>query len=93
MVPVFLQEATEMMTAIREGLAQQNASQIQRSAHTIKGTSGIFAAQRVVAAALELEMIAKQGRLAEVEEPATILEQELERFTALLCAAATVPKP
>jgi PAS domain S-box-containing protein len=62
-VQLFLRDAPVHMQHIRDGLAHGDSSTVLHSAHTIKGMVGIFAAERSVQAAAQLENLAAQGDL------------------------------
>ncbi len=81
MVPILMSECAKHLGIIREGLAEADAGKVQRGAHTIKGSAGVFAAKRVVAAARQLEEIGRQGVLTEASAALKQLENEIERLT------------
>jgi CheY-like chemotaxis protein len=63
MVQLFLEECPKRLRDIHNAITQANASQLQRAAHTLKGSAGILAAGPVVAAALQLETMGRAGEL------------------------------
>ncbi len=77
------EEGPQMLQEVRAGLDEQDARRVQRGAHTIKGSAGIFAAERVVAAALRVENLGREEKLSDAEQAFSDLRQEVER----LCAA------
>jgi len=66
------------MEEIREGVQRADASVVEKAAHKIKGTVGIFAASRTVELANELEILGRESRLSELPKAFAELEQELE---------------
>ena len=87
MAPLLQQECDQMLSVIRSGLADGNAKEIRRAAHTIKGSASVFAAQAVVQKALQLEQLAKDERLGEamtVFDQLDQLTQQLKSELALI---------
>ena len=72
---IFLQEWPGWLTAIRDGVRGQDLDLVRRTAHTVKGTLGTFAATDLHAIAQELETLALAGELATVTELAERLER------------------
>jgi CheY-like chemotaxis protein len=64
---VFLDNLPRMWAAIQTSAANMDASAIQHAAHTLKGSAGLIGAVAVTAAARDLEMMAKSGKLDELE--------------------------
>jgi len=77
---VFLDNLPAMWAAIQTSVANTNAVAIQQSAHTLKGSAGVIGAQAAMAAARELEMMAKSGKLDEVGIASDHLDRELKRL-------------
>ena len=78
---VFLDNLPAMWAAIQTSVANTNAVAIQQSAHTLKGSAGVIGAQAAMAAARELEMMAKSGKWDEVGIASDHLDRELKRLT------------
>jgi PAS domain S-box-containing protein len=57
-VRLFLEDAPPHMQHIKDGMTQGDAKAMHHSAHTLKGMSGIFAAERTMHAAERVEKIA-----------------------------------
>ena len=79
-----------MLDEIRAGVAAGDAVRVKRGAHTLKGSADVFAAQRVVAAARRLELIASGGRLESA--PQALLELTAEvagMINAIRCATGS----
>lgn len=87
---LLLEECPKMFDEIRQGLTSANAKQVERGAHTIKGSADVFAATRVVVAARRLEELARDGDLKSAEDAAAKLEIELKQ---LIEAVSEVTKP
>jgi CheY-like chemotaxis protein/HPt (histidine-containing phosphotransfer) domain-containing protein len=74
---IFVDEWPRWQVALREGLANGDAGLVQRTAHTVKGSLGTFAAGTAHAAAWELETRAADGRLAEAPAALERLDHEM----------------
>ncbi|MDD2685454.1 MAG: response regulator [Gallionella sp.] len=57
-VALFLSDAPVYMQHIRDAVAKNDSDAVKRNAHTLKGMVGIFAAERTMQAAAELEQLA-----------------------------------
>ncbi len=80
---LFISECPRLMGEMQSGLDQQDAKRVQRSAHTLKGSAGIFGAERVVATALAVEKLGREELLGDL--PAALLELQTE--VTRLCRA------
>jgi CheY-like chemotaxis protein len=79
LVQVFLREGEELGGAVRADLERGDASELQRHAHTLKGSLDLFGARAARAAAERLEHLARDGKLEEAAEAWSRLEGELDR--------------
>lgn len=84
LVTLFYDEYPKLMTEIHTTLAAVDAVALRRAAHTLKGSAAVFAAKRTVTAALELELMARDGELKKAPETLAILEVEVERLKQAL---------
>ena len=80
MVALFLEDLPEMLTNLREAVTGGDAGALERAAHKLKGSVGIFAAQPAFEGALRLENIGRAGDLTEAEPVYHALLQEIERL-------------
>jgi signal transduction histidine kinase/two-component SAPR family response regulator len=76
--------APKLLDEARRALAAGNAGELRRAAHTLKGSAALFAAQPTVDAALELETMAREGRLQDAERALADLDRELRRLLEVL---------
>ncbi len=76
----------EEIEAIEKALQLQDAEQIARLAHRLRGTSATISAEGLTRAAADLEDVGRQGRLADLPAGIEHLRDEWERY--LNCAAA-----
>jgi CheY-like chemotaxis protein len=75
LIGVFLENTPVLLRDLRRALATNSAKDVQRVAHTLKGSCSNFGANRLRAACLNLEQLAEAGNL----EGAEILLQEIEK--------------
>ena len=85
---LFLEEYPTQLAAIRAAVAAGNAPELERAAHSLKGSVANFAAPAVVEAARMLEQIAREARLETAGELAAVLEQQLEQLRVPLVQLA-----
>ncbi len=78
MCALFLSEAPRMVAAVRQAVVNGDANELRRAAHTVKGSAGIFGAERAVALAEELETLAGSGNLHDAERLVSTLTREME---------------
>ena len=88
MVRVFLTDYPQRAAEIKEAVRRGDAVAVERAAHTLKGALGNFAANSAIAAAHELETMAKRGDLdaagdacATLDSELALLAEELRRLT------------
>jgi len=74
-VRLFLQDTPTCLHATRLALEQGDADGLKRNAHAIKGMVGVFAAERTIQAADQLEKLAAKG--GECSAALRLLENEL----------------
>lgn len=84
LLDLFPGESTRHLQAIREGLESSDNEQVARGAHSLKSAAGLFGAQALVAAALQLEQLGHAGDLVGVSAGVPALEAETARVTAAL---------
>ena len=60
---LFQSDAPAQMQHLRQGLEQGDSAAVRHAAHTLKGMTGIFCAERTVQAAARLEQLAALGDL------------------------------
>lgn len=77
LVGIFLQDYPLRLTELHEAIAQGDAPRTQRVAHGLKGSVAGFGAKRAKELALRLELIGKNGDLAEARPALDDLEGEL----------------
>ena len=77
---LFLQEYPDLLSQIRLAQATGNAQQLERAAHSLKGSVANFGADGAVQAALAVEKLGRAGDVAAASEAIARLESELSRL-------------
>jgi signal transduction histidine kinase/CheY-like chemotaxis protein len=92
-VGLFFAETPVLLAQIRNAVGRHNSQELERAAHTLKGSVGVFGAQGAVAAALRLEMLGQSGDFTEAEGAYAALEWEIARLELVLAALRQEPTP
>jgi HPt (histidine-containing phosphotransfer) domain-containing protein len=80
---MFFEDAEALLGVVRAGHADPSQSQeVRRAAHSLKGLSSNFGAQRTMAAAFAVEKLAEASRLSELPPAVDELEREVARLNA-----------
>ena len=83
---MFVEQCPSLVSRVREAVALKDAVEIERAAHTVKGSVGNFAARAAFEAALHLERIGREGSVEKADEACARLEEELERLVPALAS-------
>ncbi|MDZ4870319.1 MAG: response regulator [Alphaproteobacteria bacterium] len=75
-VQLFLRDAETQVVELRRLLAQMDAPSIAACAHALRGSSGNIGARRVMLVSGEIDKLAQENRLAQIEPLITRLEAE-----------------
>jgi len=78
LVALFVEESAKLVIEIREAIARADAPALQRAAHTLKGSAGIFAAAPTVHASAALELLGRNGDITASGAGLAKLESELD---------------
>lgn len=89
MIELYLTSSPLLMSEIESAVAAQDADKIQRAAHTLKGVLKNMCATTCAEAALELEMLGKQGNIENAGQTLATLKSEFERLESVLSEVAT----
>ncbi len=84
MATVFLQNADQMLQAVRDAVSAQDPKALHRSAHTFKGAVGNLAAKRAYETALKLEQMGRNDALGEAQTALTELTDILDQLKTRL---------
>ena len=83
-IAFFLEDAPALLQEARRGLDNQEAAQVRRASHGLKGLAATFDAQSVVTTAREIELHADRGDLDSLPELLDQLEMEVNRLIGVL---------
>jgi HPt (histidine-containing phosphotransfer) domain-containing protein len=78
---LFIQHLPPLLDEIKAAYEIADSEKLARSAHSLKGASSTYGAERVYHVCRELEVMAKQGQFAAAEETIELLEEELAKLT------------
>jgi HPt (histidine-containing phosphotransfer) domain-containing protein len=84
MIHLFLGVAPHLLEAMRNALQQGDMLELERFAHSLKGSAGHFSAHATANAALQLEQNAKNGDAESAKTSLGILERAVERLLPVL---------
>jgi HPt (histidine-containing phosphotransfer) domain-containing protein len=85
---LFLREYPELLAQIHAAHRAGDAQQLERAAHSLKGSAANFGARAVVENAYAVERLGKAGELAAAADAIAQLENELARVRPELEALA-----
>jgi CheY-like chemotaxis protein len=86
LVSIFLEQSPKLMDQIRDAIDTDDAPALRRAAHALKGTISNFPLGPARGAAAQMEGLGFDGDLAGAREALPLLQQEVDRLTALLPA-------
>ena len=84
LLSAFLDDSPQLIAALRQALAEDNAEAFRRAAHSLKSNSASFGAENLSALAKELEMIGKTGRFDGVGDALERLATEYDQVERAL---------
>ncbi len=84
LVQIFLNDYPQLLALIRHAVGVGDANELQRAAHTLKGSSANFAAANVATHAGQLEDMGRDENLTHAAQVLERLEKELVRLRAAL---------
>lgn len=84
MVGLLMADAPSLLVALTHLLDRGDFSSAQRTAHTLKGLAANFGAERVVAAAAEVERLASQRQPAGMEVACETLRRAVDELIGAL---------
>jgi HPt (histidine-containing phosphotransfer) domain-containing protein len=80
---MFFEDAEALLEVIREGQGDPAQGQeVRRAAHSLKGLSSNFGAQRTMTAAFSVEKLAEASKLTELPPAVDELDREVARLNA-----------
>ncbi|MEN6424415.1 MAG: response regulator, partial [Phycisphaerales bacterium] len=84
LVDLFAIECPKLMKTMRDAITRQAPSELQRAAHTLKGSIQVFGVTPPAEAALRLETMGRKEDLTGAEEAWSMLVKEIERLMSML---------
>jgi two-component system, sensor histidine kinase and response regulator len=85
---MFIEDCPQRLADIRTAVEQGNADALRTAAHTLKGSAGYLAAAHVTDAAVLLEHIGRDGRMADARAALDQLEAAVARLMPEIHRAA-----
>ena len=90
--PMVLLLAPPLIVTAQNAFREGDVVLLQRAAHTLKGLASNFGGQRAVAAAAELERLAKKGQSPGMPAALTEVEEALDELIGALAPAAEMSR-
>lgn len=84
MASLLRSDAPPLLMVVQTSIKAGDAARLHRAAHTLKGLAANFGAARAVAAAAEVERLAKTGQSAGMPAAIVELEESLDELIAAL---------
>jgi HPt (histidine-containing phosphotransfer) domain-containing protein len=84
MAHLLISECSRLLVEIKDGIQAGDAKRVRRGGHTLKGSADVFAAQRVVELAEQLEERGQREDLSDIEALFAELSAEVERLVQAL---------
>ena len=78
LMELFLDQAPEILTSLREAVEANDPGGNQRSAHYLRGSSGNIGAMRVEALCAELEALGGSGKVDETTDVLAMLQKTFD---------------
>jgi HPt (histidine-containing phosphotransfer) domain-containing protein len=86
LIEIFEDECPKLKKLVRDSIASGDIKELQRAAHTIKGSVDVFGAKPAREAAWRVESLARDNELGEIDSAVVALETELDRLMPALDA-------
>ena len=83
-VGLFIEYCPILMTRLQDAIACCDAKEIERAAHSLKGSVGSFAAKAALNSVLRLEQIGKSALLADAPDAYAALDAEIDELKTTL---------
>ena len=80
LIQLLLELGPNMLNEVGESINRGSSDDLQRTAHTLKGSVGNFAADAAVQAALSLEMMGRNNDFSKASEAFILLKNEMENL-------------
>ncbi len=76
----FIENTDQMMAKIGNAVENMDCAALRESAHSLKGTVGFFGAQQAREAALQLEMMGRNGETKDIQKVWSILQSDMQNL-------------
>ena len=83
-VEAFLDEAPQLLAQIDQAIEDEDAAELRRAAHTLKGSMRFFGCHLACEHAFRLETMGKEQELRDAASRLDVLQQEMTRLTPKL---------
>lgn len=80
LIELFLELGPGMFREVKESVEQGSPDGLQKSAHTLKGSVGNFAADDAFEVSLQLETMGRNNDMANAKEVLVLLQNKLDRL-------------
>ena len=77
---LFIEDAPDSMAQIRQAIDDRDAGAMEKAAHSLKGSVSNFGVEEAVQAALQLEMMGRDGNLSDAEATFSTLKAEVDKL-------------
>lgn len=81
---VFSETYPDQLSELKKAIDDGDAPTVERAAHTLKGSVGVFSAIKSYETAFRLEIMGREGQLEETEAEYSTLEQEVKELDEAL---------
>ncbi len=88
LVVLFLQDSPERLAGMAKALESGDRESLEREAHTLKGSAGSLCGSRTAEAALRVELMARDGHVAELRLAHGSLGEEVRKLQEALTELA-----
>lgn len=78
-VRTFLEESAARVVALHKAIDRDDAEQLERAAHALKGMAGTVGANEMLSLAVRLELFGREGRTQDGRQLVTQLESAFDR--------------
>jgi len=83
-IELFMEDSPRMLSSVRDAVSSENAGEVERAAHSLKGALLNMAADAAAAIALQLEKMGREKELVDTASVVADLEREMGRLQAEL---------
>lgn len=84
LIQIFLDDSPQRIAEIEQSLVKRDVRQLTLAAHSLKGSSSNFGAERLRALSEQLELLGRQGPLGDAPGQLLALKNEFARVRAAL---------